>query len=160
MPKIKKVAERRADKAAASVGATKTATILLPRLMPTLDQDTSVTNLGVNALESLTVETPGHASVIVMNPSVHDMLGINVSPSNREIIINGQYLDIGCLLETNMRERNDMAIMLVNGVLSARERSSPKLNSIEQWTDVFIIVMNIYVGAYPDKIHQLLKYIH
>ena len=59
-----------------------------------------------------------------------------------------------------MRDHNDRAINLVNGELCARERSSPKIATIEQWTDAFILFMNIYVGAHPNKIHQLLKYIH
>ena len=118
-------------------------------------QGNSATNLG---FDSMAVETPGN--VILMNPSVHDTLRVNVSPPNRIKHIYGRYLDIGCLLETQMRERNDRAIFVVNGELCVRERSSPKLFSIEQWTDAFIILRNIYVGAHPEKIHQLLKYLH
>ena len=92
--------------------------------------------------------------------SVHGTLGVNNYFSNREKIINGQYLDLGCLLVTQMRDHNDRAINLVNGELCARERSSPKIATIEQWTDAFILFMNIYVGAHPNKIHQLLKYLH
>ena len=89
------------------------------------------------------METPGNANVVLMNSSVHGTLGIHVSPSSREIIINGQYLDLGYLLETQMRERNDRAIILVNGEMCAMERSSSKITSIGQWTDAFVIFMNI-----------------
>ena len=34
-----------------------------------------------------------------------------------------------------MPERNDRAIIVVNGSLCARERSSPKTNNTEQWAD-------------------------
>ena len=106
----------------------------------------------------LVLEIPGN--VVLPNPSVHVTLGVNNSFSNWEKIINGQYLDLGGLLETQMRDHNDRAINLVNGELCARERSSPKIATIEQWTDAFILFMNIYVGAHPNKIHQLLKYLH
>ena len=106
----------------------------------------------------LVLVIPG--TVVLPNPSVHVTLGVNNSFSNREKIINGQYLDLGGLLETRMRDHNDRAINLVNGELCARERSSPKIATIEQWTDAFILFMNIYVDAHPNKIHQLLKYLH
>ena len=38
--------------------------------------------------------------------------------------------------------------------------SSPKIATIEQWTNAFILFTNIYVGAHPNNIHQLLKYLH
>ena len=106
----------------------------------------------------LVLEIPGN--VVLPNPSVHVTLGVNNSFSNREKIINGQYLDLGGLLGTKMRDHNDRAINLVNGELCAWERSSPTIATIEQWTDAFILFMNIYVGAHPNKIHQLLKYLH
>ena len=151
MPKVRRVSERRANKAVATVSSAQPATMVLPSLA---DNPSQMAPQGSPA----PVEAPGN--VVLPIPSVHDTLGVNVSYSNREKIINGQYLDLGCLLETQTRELNDRAIILVNGELCARERSSPKISTIEQWTDAFILFMNIYVGAHPDKIHQLLKYLH
>ena len=151
MPKVRRVSERRANKAVATVNSAQPATMVLPSLA---DNPSQMAPQGSPA----PVEAPGN--VVLPIPSVHDTLGVNVSYSNREKIINGQYLDLGCLLETQTRELNDRAIILVNGELCARERSSPKISTIEQWTDAFILFLNIYVGAHPDKIHQLLKYLH
>ena len=151
MPKVRQVSVRRTKTTAATVSSSQSATVVLPGFADNQSQM-------AQQCSSAPLEIPGN--VILPNPSVHDTLGVNNSFSNREKIINGQYLDLGCLLETQMRDRNDRAIKLVNGELCARERSSPKIATIEQWTDAFILFMNIYVGAHPNKIHQLLKYLH
>ena len=145
MPKVRRVSERRAKKAAATVSSAQPAT-MADNLSQMAPQGTSAP-----------VEAPGN--VVLPIPSVHDTLGVNVPILTGKTIINGQYLDLGCLLDPQTREQNDRAIILVNGELCARERSSPKIATIEQWTDAFILFMNIYVGAHPNKIHQLLKYL-
>ena len=61
------------------------------------------------------------------------------------------------MLIIQMLVRNGRAIILVNGELCARERSSPKN---KKFTDVSVIFMNIYIGAHSETIHQLFTYIH
>ena len=144
MPKVRQVSVRRTKTTAATVSSAQSATVVLPGFAD--NQSQMAQQCG-----SAPLEIPGN--VVLPNPSVHDTLGVNNSFSNREKNIKGQYLDLGCLLETQMRDHNDRAINLVNGELCARERSSTKIATIEQWTDAFILFMNIYVGAHPNKIH-------
>ena len=72
------------------VSSAQPATMVLPSLA---DNPSQMAPQGSPA----PVEAPGN--VVLPIPSVHDTLGVNVSYSNREKIINGQYLDLGCLLE-------------------------------------------------------------
>ena len=95
MPKVRKVSERRTKKAAAPVSSAQPATMVLPSVA---DNQSQMAPQCSSAL----LEAPGN--VVLPNPSVHDTLSVNISSSNREQINNGQYLDLGCLLETQMRE--------------------------------------------------------
>ena len=39
------------------------------------------------------------------------------------------------------------------------KQTKERVNSIEQWTDAFLIFMSIYLARYPGKTQELLKYI-
>ena len=109
---------------------------------------------------SAPLETPGN--VVLPNPSVHHymtrwVLIFPFQTGNKLLMASILILDVYWRPSCEIRMT---AIILVNCELCARERSSPKIATIEQWTDAFILFMNIYVGAHPNKIHQLLKYLH
>ena len=39
------------------------------------------------------------------------------------------------------------------------KQTKERVNTIEQWTDAFLIFMSIYLSRYPGKTQELLKYI-
>lgn len=62
-------------------------------------------------------------------------------------------LENSCI--TSNREQH---IFIHNGELVTKEKVSTKINTIEKWTDAFIIFMSIYISAHPHKASELLKY--
>lgn len=94
-------------------------------------------------------------------PSIHSALGSHVSQSNKNKIINGEYLDLSQLLENTVKnERQENQIVMVDGVLTAKERSKRSITTIEVWTDAFIVYISIYSAVHAAKLQGLLKYMH
>jgi hypothetical protein len=50
--------------------------------------------------------------------------------------------------------------VLIDGVLSTKEKIKRTIHTIEKWTDVFIVYISIYTSAHPEKYQELLKYMH
>jgi orotate phosphoribosyltransferase-like protein len=91
---------------------------------------------------------------------VHSFLGSHVSQTNRTKIVSGQYIDLAILSENTNSENNDKQVVLIDGVLSTKEKIKRTIHTIEKWTDVFIVYISIYTSAHPEKYQALLKYMH
>lgn len=75
-----------------------------------------------------------------------------------------QYINIALLLKGNV-ELHDLCsggILHITdkGQLETRPRNiKDKVNSIEKWTDAFLIFASIYLKRYPNKLQEILQYL-
>jgi orotate phosphoribosyltransferase-like protein len=70
---------------------------------------------------------------------VHSFLGSHVSQTNRTKIVSGQYIDLTILSENTNSENNDKQVVLIDGVLSTKEKNKQTIHTIEKWTDACIV---------------------
>ncbi|XP_021358664.1 uncharacterized protein LOC110453821 [Mizuhopecten yessoensis] len=90
----------------------------------------------------------------------HTSLGANVSPGNRQIIISGQYIDLGLLLLNGPSEQGEQLLMLnKKGKLITKAKINERIVSVEKWTDAMMVFATIYGSAHPAKHPDLLRYI-
>ena len=91
--------------------------------------------------------------------SYSDSLGVHVPLSVREKIKNGEYIDLGTLLETSpQNQKKSSKLVVVNGELQSQPINKRKITDIGQWTDAFLIFISIFSENHPEKFQQLLKY--
>lgn len=92
-----------------------------------------------------------------------DDLSAHVPKQLKEKIWDNKYINIALLLKGNAELADIFSgglLHVVDGKIEARpKQTKEKINSIEQWTEAFLIFMSIYVSRYPDKIQELLRYI-
>jgi hypothetical protein len=43
---------------------------------------------------------------------------------------------------------------------SKNKQSHPKINSIEVWTDAFMVALSVFGSALPETFHELLKHMY
>ncbi|VDI33198.1 Hypothetical predicted protein [Mytilus galloprovincialis] len=83
-------------------------------------------------------------------------------PNNEESqkILNGEYIDLGCLLSNPVPiDDNSNTLIIKDGVLQSKPKASTvKINSISQWTDAFLIFIDIYLSSHLGEARGLLKY--
>lgn len=91
-------------------------------------------------------------------PSVHSMIGMHVSLSIRQKIIEGQYIDLVSLLPP--RPGGEEKKLMINnlGEIISRDANPRKVDTIEQWTDLMFIFAGVYLSGHPAKAIELLKY--
>lgn len=100
----------------------------------------------------------GVDAVPVAVQSVYSKLGENVSEQVKTKIIEGKYVDLGCLLKRGSQENGEQRVYIKNGQLTTKVNPSEKMATIERWTDAFIVFIAIYGSAHPAKVPELLKY--
>ena len=76
------------------------------------------TSAVINASDYLRLET----NDVHIVQSVHSFLGSRVSQTNRTKIVSGQYIDLAILSENTNSENNDKQVVLIDGVLSTKEK--------------------------------------
>ena len=100
------------------------------------------------------VQMPGMVAGAACDIDAHVSIGIKAK------ICNGEYVDLSTLLHSPFASNdNGSTLSVVEGQIMIKPRSKlPKILDIEKWTDAFLIFINIYVGAHPEKVKDLLKY--
>lgn len=92
----------------------------------------------------------------------NDELALHVSSTIKQKIFKGEFVEFSSLLQNNnvqVKASNDrQTISIVQGELVVQPKHQQKVANIEQWTDAFLIFMNIYCQVHIDKVHALLKY--
>ncbi|CAC5420856.1 unnamed protein product [Mytilus coruscus] len=80
-------------------------------------------------------------------PSISNDLGDNVSSYIRQKILYGEYMNLGVLLSNPVPiDENSNTLIIKDGVLQSKPKSSTvKINNISQWTDAFLIFIDIYL---------------
>ncbi|CAC5390298.1 unnamed protein product [Mytilus coruscus] len=93
-------------------------------------------------------------------PSISNDLGNNVSSNIRQKILNGEYIDLGCLLSNPVPiDDNSNTLIIKDGVLQSKPKASTvKINNISRWTDAFLIFIDIYLSSHLGEARGLLKY--
>ncbi|XP_062567406.1 uncharacterized protein LOC134278511 [Saccostrea cucullata] len=89
-------------------------------------------------------------------------LGYYVEASIRQKIISGKFVNLATLLvrDPNKTQVSSTLAIDPNGQLIAQPKQMYKIQTIDRWTDAFIIYMSIYTAAHPEKVQQFLKYMH
>ena len=91
--------------------------------------------------------------------SVADDLGAHVPLSLREKIWAKEYVDLAKLLNSDPKDDQQHRVNIINGQLIIEPKShDKKINSIEVWSNAFIIYMNIYIVKHPIETQDMLKY--
>jgi hypothetical protein len=92
--------------------------------------------------------------------SVHDDLGVHVTTQLREKIINGEYIDLGHLLDKASTEQANMLEVNASGQLVVNQKVEEIITDISMWLDAFLIFTSIYISAHRNSSQELLKYMH
>jgi hypothetical protein len=81
-----------------------------------------------------------------------DELTTNVPHNLKQNIVAGEYIDISLLFVNSMSSSNDsQKITFVQGELIIQPKQShPKINSIEVWTDAFMVALSVFGSALPE----------
>jgi len=82
--------------------------------------------------------------------SVYDNLGVHVTKQLREKIINGEYIDLGFLLEKSSTEQANMLEVNASGQLVVKQKVGKIITDISNWIDAFLIFTSIYIYAHPN----------
>ena len=70
-----------------------------------------------------------------------------------------QYVDLS-MLKNTPNNQNKRLIINQKGEIIAQPRAPLNVDTIEQWTDLFIVYSSIYLAAHPEKTQALFKYMH
>ena len=79
--------------------------------------------------------------------SMYDNLGVHVTKQLREKIINGEYIELGFLLEKASTEQANMLEVNASGQLVVKQKVGKIINrvtDISSWLDAFLIFTSIY----------------
>jgi hypothetical protein len=92
-----------------------------------------------------------------------DEIAMHVPSSLKQRICKGEYINLSLLLKgaVELADYNSVGTLYISNtgkIESRQNESKDDINSIERWTDAFIIFMDIYLSAHPLKIHELLQY--
>lgn len=96
----------------------------------------------------------------LINESIGNELGLNVSNKTKLKIVSDEYIDLASLLtvSTNL-ENSDRILQVKNGqILLEPKKTAGKIDTIDKWTDAFLVFMSIYVQAHPSSATSLIKY--
>ena len=95
--------------------------------------------------------------------SVQFSLAHNVSEILRLKIIEGKYVDLALLLKNSVIEDATSERIFVvgsDGQMVCKQKSAIRINSIEKWTDAFLIFISTFTSVHASKFQDMLKYMH
>ena len=81
-----------------------------------------------------------------------DELGSHVAKKIKEKIISGVYVDLASLLQNSVvvDSEKHQKLAIVKGELVLQDKQTKKINSIEMWTDAFIVYLSIYCSVHCE----------
>ncbi|KAK3096962.1 hypothetical protein FSP39_005120 [Pinctada imbricata] len=93
--------------------------------------------------------------------SVTDALGAHVASSLKSSIFNNEFVHLHKLIPNKANEEPQQQLTLVNGELVIKPKHKEvRINSLDSWTNAFLIYMSIYLSKFPEHAQSLLKYLH
>ena len=123
-PKTRAQSQTPPEQAANGPTPSQPVSILYTRQQPKILMVPSVTftepSARINHNDQLRFET----NDVHIVQSVHSFLGSRVSQTNRTKIVSGQYIDLAILSENTHSENNDKQVVLIDGVLSTKEKTN------------------------------------
>jgi hypothetical protein len=134
---------------------------ILPPLYPP-----TVTHVDTSGNTDMHPNTPSFEVEDTINviplTSVGQALGCQVPPKIKENIWNGEYIDLGHMLDQD-RMLTDNHPLTLSGVgeggqLIFKNKAPPKIDSIERWTTAFISFASVYLERHHLVARQLFKY--
>lgn len=92
--------------------------------------------------------------------SVHSEMGAHVSNALKSKIVLGRYIDLALLLDTHseMEDQKHIAVDQSGQLVLKSVQPSRSIQTIEAWTDAFLIYASIFVSAHPHRIQEVMKY--
>jgi hypothetical protein len=100
---------------------------------------------------------------LAQTPSYDNDLAHMVPDKLKIKIVNGDYINLGLLIEISSVDPNDDTkyFSMKEGNLALTPKSKAKvISDVQVWTDAFLIYASIYVEAHPQSRVSLFKYIH
>ena len=97
--------------------------------------------------------------------SVCSPLGDHIQQTLRDKIALHEFIDLGLCLE-NWSSNKPLEGLCVSvdeqgrPVLKSQEKPTIKINTISAWTSAFLIFASVYLSYHPQRVHEILKYMH
>ena len=92
---------------------------------------------------------------------VFQALDGNVPDALKQNIINGEYIDLGQLLQRRPGPDKSRCLTIEDGHLVVQSKPfTIKITDINHWTDLFLICESIFSSAHPETTSGLFKYMH
>lgn len=113
-------------------------------------------DMPTNHTVNVPVDTPN--SIESYNNDITDHIPRNI----QEKIAKSEYINLASLLHSSEASNPETQALLIHEgklVLQAPPNRS-KIHSVEQWTTAFILFTSIYCKAHPQRLQELLKYMH
>ena len=92
--------------------------------------------------------------------SIDMELGLTIPLNLRQKIVNGEYVELGLLLDKTGKEESVKKLACIDGQVIVQPKQNTRINDIQQWTDAMLVYTSIYSAAHPESNQGLLKYIH
>jgi len=94
-----------------------------------------------------------------------DDVYVHVPLSLREQVRRGDYINLALLLKgaielAEICNGNTLCMNAAGQIVPKSKECKDKVQSIEMWTDAFIIYMAIYLDRYPEKAVEMLRYMN
>jgi hypothetical protein len=87
------------------------------------------------------------------------MIGTHITSQLKQRIISGKYIELSNLLPPKVGPKEKNLTMNNMGEIVAKDNFTPKVETIEQWTDLMHTYAMVYLSAHPSKTVEMLKYI-
>ena len=98
---------------------------------------------------------------VTSTESVFQALDGNVPDDLKQKIINGEYIDLGQLLQRRPGPDKSRCLTIEDGHLVVQLKPfTMKIPDINHWTDAFLIFASIFSSAHPESTSGLFKYMH
>jgi hypothetical protein len=92
--------------------------------------------------------------------SIFDDLGVHVAQKTKQKIINGEYIDLGILLDKTNADFNRQLALDDQGQLVLKQKTVKQLTDLLSWLDAFFIYASIYTSAHLHSTQGILKYMY
>lgn len=113
------------------------------------------------AAGNVAVELGSEIDSVTSSESIFQSLDVNVSDAVKQKIINGEYVDLGQLLQRRPGPDKSKCLTIEDGLLVVQSKPfTTKITDINQWTDAFLIFASIFSSAHPESTSGLFKYMH
>ena len=98
------------------------------------------------AAGNVAVEPGSEIDSVTSSESIFQSLDVNVSDAVKQKIINGEYVDLGQLLQSRPGPDKSKCLTIEDGLLVVQSKPfTTKITDINQWTDAFLIFASIFI---------------